>query len=145
MLRNDLGRYLPRLAALVLLFGLSLEVTARLEDWVRYRTPVLSRYRSQSDLIVRDEAGAHGRPNSRFQKWAINNLGLRGPDLAVAKGAATYRIATLGASETFGLYESPHLEFPRQLEDTLNRIVRSGEFCGSAIHRVEVLNASMPG
>lgn len=145
MLPHDLGKSVARVAALLLLFGLSLEVTARLEDWVRYRTPVLSRYRSQADLIVRDESGTHGRPNARFQKWTINNLGLRGPDLALTKGSESYRIATIGASETFGLYESPHHEFPRQLEDSLNRMVRSRDLCESAIHRVEVLNASMPG
>jgi hypothetical protein len=141
----DLGKSLPRLIALLLLFGLSLELTARFEDWVRYRTPVFSRYRSQGDLIVRDRTGSHGRPNSRFQKWQINNLGLRGPDLAVTKGRNSYRIATVGASETFGLYESPDREFPRQLEDSLNRMIRSREFCGSSIQRVDVLNASMPG
>ncbi len=142
---NNLGGWLARLATLMLLFAFSLEITTRIEEWVRFRTPLLTRYRSQLDLIVRDEQGAHGRPNARFRKWEINNLGLRGPQLSSAKAPGVYRIATLGASETFGLYESPHHEFPRQLEDILNRAVRNGGLCGSIIRQVEVLNAALPG
>jgi hypothetical protein len=142
---NNLGRWLGRLATLMPLFALSLEITTRIEEWVRFRTPLLTRYRSQFDLIVRDEHGTHGRPNSRFQKWEMNSLGLRGPEVSLAKAPGVYRIATLGASETFGLYESPDHEFPRQLQKILNRDVRRGRLCGSSIRKVEVLNAALPG
>src|SRR5688572_1791295 len=108
-----------RWGMLALVFVVVLEMTARAEDWVRYRTPFLSRLREQGELMVRDRVGAHGRPNARYMKWAMNSLGMRGPEVPIAKAPGTIRVATVGASETFGLYESPDREFPRQLEDSL--------------------------
>jgi len=140
-----LGRLLLRLAGLVLLFGASVEITSRVEDWVRFRTPLLSPYRSQVDLMVRDKDGMHARPNSRFQKWVINNLGFRGPDAAPVKPPGTFRIVVAGASETFGLYEAPDHEYPRQLEDTLKAMLQQTQACDGVIQRFEVLNAAFPG
>src|SRR5580704_16764560 len=62
---------------------------------------------------------------------------MRGPDIPLAKPPGTLRVVTAGASETFGLYESPDREFPRQLEDTLR-----ARLCGDP---VEVLNAAIFG
>lgn len=130
-------------AALLLPLGLAvLELTVRLEEWVQYRTPLLSPVRSQSDLIMRDEDGAHGRPNVRFRNWEMNALGMRGPAATAAKPANTFRVIAVGASETFGLYESAGHEFPRQLEDSLNQ--RAAR-CTAGAPRFEVLNAAMPG
>lgn len=108
------------------------EVAARVEDLLRYGTPLLSPYRSQSDLAMRDALGMHGRPGARFQKWILNNLGTRGPDAPPTPAAGVRRVVTVGASETFGLYESPGHEFPRQLADSLGA-------------GYDVLNAAMPG
>lgn len=126
---------------MLVLFGVTLEAACRVEDWVRYRTPLLSRARSQEDLLVRDADGAHGRANARFQKWVMNGLGMRGPEASVQKAPGTHRIITVGASETYGLYESADAEFPRQLEDSLRTAAAR---CGPA-PRMEVLNAGMPG
>ena len=128
---------------LLVLFGICAEVASRIEDRIRFGTPFLSRYRSQADLVVRDRDGAHGRPNARFQKWRLNNLGLRGPDVSVEKAPGTIRVVTLGASETFGLSETAGREYPRQLEDSLN--ARAVLACGDEALRFEVLNAAMPG
>lgn len=128
---------------LVLLFGICAEVAARIEDRVRFGTPFLSRYRSQGDLVMRDRDGAAGRPDARFQKWRLNNLGLRGPDVTVEKAPGTVRVIALGASETFGLSETAGREYPRQLEDSLN--ARAGVACGGEALRFEVLNAALPG
>jgi hypothetical protein len=133
-------------AALAVLFVAALELTARQEDWVRYGTPVFSRIRDQSDLMVRDRAGAHGRPGARYMKWVMNDLGMRGPAAPAEKAPATVRIATVGASETFGLYESPDREFPRQLEDSLRTLPLAGGLCRPGdVARFEVLNAAIPG
>ena len=74
-----------RRAALVVVlagvFGLVFELTARVEDLIRYGTPIFSPFTSQMDLIVRDEHGARGRPNGRFQKWVLNDIGTRGPNV----------------------------------------------------------------
>lgn len=130
---------------LVAICGTSLETAARVEDWVRYRTPFWSPFTSETDLIVRDAEGMHGRPGARYRKWSMNALGLRGPEIPLVKRLGTVRVVTAGASETFGLYESPGNEFPRQLEDTLNARLAAGA-CGNRAPRAfEVLNAALPG
>jgi hypothetical protein len=86
----------------------------------------------------------HGRPGGRFQKWSLNAFGLRGPEVSLAKPANVLRVVTAGASETFGLYESPGREYPRQLEDTLNvRLADHRTVCRE--WHAQVLNAAMPG
>jgi hypothetical protein len=133
-----------RAAAILLIIGLAFEVTTRVEDWIRFRTPFLSPYRSQMDLFERDDDGIRGRPGARFGKWIMNNLGTRGPEVSVPKPAHVIRVAALGASETFGLYESPDREFPRQLEGLLQRSV-AVENCPPVVRRFEVINAAIPG
>jgi hypothetical protein len=130
--------------ALAVLFAFSLEAACRIEDWVQFRTPIFARERSQQDLLVRDALGMHGRPGGRFQKWSLNAFGMRGPEVSQAKPARVIRVVTAGASETFGLYESPGREYPRQLEDTLNARLRDLPIaCGK--WSAQVLNAAMPG
>jgi hypothetical protein len=135
-------------AAIVLVFALVLELTCRIEDWIMYRMPIISRYASLNDLVIRDADGMHGRPNARFEKWVINSLGTRGPEATALPAAGTIRVFTVGASETFGLRESPEREFPRQLEDSLNARVARGE-CHEQSDgprlRFEVLNAAFAG
>jgi hypothetical protein len=129
---------------LALLFLVGLEAASRIDDWFRFRTPLFARERSESDLLIRDALGMHGRPNGRFEKWSLNSLGMRGPEVPRNKPPGVLRVVTSGASETFGLYESPGKEYPRQLEDSLNaRLQREGGVCG--LERAEVLNAAMPG
>lgn len=123
-------------AALAIVCALAVEIGARVDDALRFGTPFWSPIESEGDLLVRDASGEHGRPHARYGKWVINNVGMRGPDVALAKPPGTVRVVTAGASETFGLYESPDHEFPRQLEDTLRA------HCGP---RVEVLNAAIFG
>ncbi len=130
--------------ALPIVFAFSLEAACRIEDWVEFRTPLLARERSQEDLLVRDALGMHGRPGGHFQKWSLNAFGMRGPEVPLAKSADAVRVVTVGASETFGLYESPGLEYPRQLEDTLNaHLKRLPSACEQS--HAQVLNAAMPG
>jgi hypothetical protein len=142
------ARTIARWTALALLFLVTLEVTCRIDDWVRFRTPLHSPITSQVDLMVRDQDGIHGLPNARFQKWAMYAIGMRGPEASLAKPPGTVRIVVIGASETFGLYESPGKEFPRQLEDTLGRWLArrsEGGGCTTKPARAEVLNAALPG
>jgi hypothetical protein len=138
------GALVARGAALGAVFLVALEVTCRVDDLIRFGTPMLSPFTSQADLMVRDELGAHGRPGSRFQKWVMNDLGMRGPEAAPVPAPGTLRVVTAGASETFGLYESPDREYPRQLEDSLRAALGA---CGdsAAPARAEVLNAALPG
>ena len=128
----------------LLVILLVMELTCRVEDWVMYRTPLLSRVSSISDLVVRDADGMHGRPNMSFQRWTMNNLGMRGPDATVVTPPNTIRVITAGASETFGQRESANREYPRQLEDSLRAEVQRGA-CGTSAPQFEVLNAAFAG
>lgn len=136
-------RWAPRIAYAAVFLG-ALELACRVEDWVTYGTPLTSRYTSQVDLMTRDRDGVHGRPHARYQKWVMNGLGMRGPEASVTAPTGVRRIVTAGASETFGLAESPGREYPRQLEDSLT--ASGSAACGGAPSRaVQVLNAAMPG
>lgn len=127
-----------------LVFVVILELSCRVEDWITYRTPLASRAASLNDLVIRDADGMHGRANVRLQKWKMNSLGTRGPEASTTPAVGTLRVIAVGASETFGLRESPDREYPRQLEDSLNaRVSRGG--CGNASMHFEVLNAGFAG
>jgi len=117
----------------VILIFAAVELTVRIEDRLRWGTPMTASAVGLSDLTVVDEAGRHPLALSAYRKWKINSIGTRGPE-PDSTGAAP-RVLVLGASETFGLYESPDKEYPRQLGDSLR----------AAGCRVDVLNAAFPG
>jgi lysophospholipase L1-like esterase len=117
------------LAALVLF---ALEVCARLDDYVTFGASPLGPY-NQESLYEVDDLGKRGKPFGRFEKWRLNSLGFRGPEL----NSARMRVVAIGASETFGLYEKEGGEFPRRLEEELNK--------GSSGKDVEVVNVAYPG
>ena len=121
----------------------ALELATRLEDRIRFGTPVASNFTDQADLIVNDRDGMHGRPNARFRKFVLNNHGFRGPDITEVPAPGHRRIFAVGASETFGLGESPGREYPRQLEDSLG--ARDGLKRQLGIDRFEVVNGAMLG
>jgi len=129
-------------AALCVMFGVTAEIACRIEDRLRFGMPLFTPITSHVDLMVRDADGIHGRPNARFEKWSMNALGTRGPAAALVKSDSTARVVVVGASETFGLYESPDREYPRQLEDSLNHFIAKRR---CPIRRFEVLNAALPG
>ncbi|MEO5799545.1 MAG: hypothetical protein ABIZ70_12620, partial [Gemmatimonadales bacterium] len=134
------GRWLRRgVAAVVLLLLLlvAAEAMVRLEDWIRFRTPIGKSLKDQSELTELDATGRHPVPGSRFGKWHINAVGTRGPEADPARAGA--RVLMLGASETFGLYESPDHEYPRQLADSLDR---SG--CAADVLNAGFIGMSLP-
>jgi lysophospholipase L1-like esterase len=99
----------------LVVFVVVLEVCARVDDVVTYDAPFWGTY-NDDILLQRDSIGKWGRPGARYAKWQLNSLGYRGPELR----PGSIRVLTMGASETFGLYEAPGEEFPRQLERDLN-------------------------
>jgi lysophospholipase L1-like esterase len=80
-----------------------------------------------------DRIGKWGKPGARYERWQLNSLGYRGPELR----PGTVRIVCFGASETFGLYEGLDKEYPRQLERNLNKLAGGDIF--------QVVNAAYPG
>jgi hypothetical protein len=134
---------LLEVVALAVVAFAALELATRLEDRIRFGTPMLSNFTDQADLIVNDRDGMHGRPNARFRKFVLNNHGFRGPDITERPAAGTTRVFAVGASETFGLGESPGREYPRQLEDSL--AAREGLGRQLGVDRFEVVNGAMLG
>lgn len=135
----NLRRAAAGLGLLVLLL-LAAELTIRVEDWVRFRTPLGPSLKDQSELSVLDATGRHPAPGSSYSKWQINSVGTRGPEPDPDKAAT--RVLVVGASETFGLYESPNREYPRQLADSLDAShcpadVLNAGFIGMSLPTVE--------
>jgi lysophospholipase L1-like esterase len=115
-------------------FAISAEVTCRIDDLVRKDVPLLASPDRDRGLTINDGQITRGRPNGRYEKWRLNSYGFRGPEIERRPVPGKTRVLILGASESFGLYESDDQEFPRQLE---RRLDEHGNF--------EVINAAMPG
>ena len=80
--------------------------------------------------------GYGGRPNAKFEKWEINSQGFRSGEISQEKPSHEIRILVMGASETFGIYESPSHAFPELLDEYLNRV-----FPGC----YKIINTGFPG
>lgn len=113
---------------------LTLELAARLDDWLAYGAPLLGSY-NIDQLFRVTPAGLRGVPHGRYAKWQLNSAGYRGPEIRSDDGQI--RVVTYGASETFGIYEDAGQEFPRVLERDLNAAGTGTRF--------EVVNAALPG
>lgn len=100
-------------------FGLTMEVCARVDDKIKYNAPFFKTYSAQQLRTIDSEGLNCNVPNARFEKWKINRLGFRGPEIAIGKPKDKARIACMGTSETFGLFESSGKEWPAQLMDIL--------------------------
>ena len=129
-----LTRRAGRALFLVLLFAATLEVCTRVEAWWRWDAPFWGPYSSEI-LRTTDEIGTRNRPGARFEKWAINSAGFRGPELRVEKAPGVVRVGVAGASEMFGLYESPDKDVTAQLREQLS----------AAPGRFEVVNLAAAG
>ncbi len=128
-------RLLRRVVLAVIVMMAAAEACSRLDDWIFLDVPFCANPDREHDLTVHDEHGLHGRPNGHFRKWHLNAFGFRGPQIEERPAPGSTRILILGASETFGLYESANKEYPAQLAEDLRR---EGP-------RVEVINAAMAG
>jgi hypothetical protein len=120
---------------LCLLFLATLEVCTRVEAWWRWDAPFWGPYSSEM-LRTTDEIGTRNRPGARFEKWVINSAGFRGPELQLEKAPGVVRVGVVGASEVFGLYESPDEDVTAQLRQQLS---------ASAPGRFEVVNLAAAG
>jgi hypothetical protein len=113
-------RRIAWLALIALVAVVAGEAMARVDDAIRMGTPLLASP-AHSDLMMHDSLGIRGRPNAHFQKWKLNGEGFRSPETSKAPAAGCERVVVMGASETFGYYESEGKEFPAQLADSLAR------------------------
>lgn len=122
---------LIRFLGFMIFVGLGAEFGARLDDRLFENVPMLANPRYE-DLITHDELGRHGKPFAKFKKWRLNNFGFRGPDTQLETIRGCRRVMILGASESFGLYESPDAEYPALLR-------QDNDSC------VEILNTAIAG
>jgi lysophospholipase L1-like esterase len=119
---------------LFLVVLLTAELGARVDDWLHRGVPLLANPSAEYNLQVQDTNGTiRGRPFGQYKRWKLNEFGFRSPPMTKEPTEGRVRVAVLGASETFGLYESAGGEMPAQLARELN---------GEA---VEVFNASITG
>jgi lysophospholipase L1-like esterase len=107
------------------------ELAARIDDFWRERAQLFSPY-SINTLFQSSKLGKEGVPYAKYAKWQMNSLGFRGPEPVKNRE----NILVFGASESFGLYESPDHEYPRVTEKILN------EATGD---RFNVINTAIPG
>ncbi len=119
----------------VLAFLFALELSTRIDQAIGFDVPLLGIYSYDHVLFEHDEYGVRGRPHARYEKWALNGLGLRGPEAEAKPTPGRMRVVALGASETFGLFESEGHEWPRVLE---RELIASGR-------QAEVLNGALAG
>jgi hypothetical protein len=124
-----------RAAGIAALFVLVLEVCARIDDAIAWDAPLLAPY-SHDLLTVRDSLGVRNRAGYRYEKWSINSLGFRGREVASVPATGVERIVVLGASETFGLFEGEHGDYPAQLGARLDSLAPA---------RFDVVNAARAG
>ena len=113
----------------------TVELSCRVEQWFLYGAPLWGMYSYDTALFTVDEFGIRGKANGVYEKWRLNSFGFRGPEIHAQKNPQQLRVVCIGASETFGLYESPGYEWPRQLESLLS----------SGGVDAEVVNAAMAG
>jgi hypothetical protein len=111
---------------------ITLEACTRIDDLLTAGASPFAAY-NELTIYTTDKLGRIGKPFARYLKWQLNSLGYRGPELVPGR----IRIACLGASETFGLFESPGNEYPRQLERRLNALTGTPRF--------DIVNASYVG
>jgi hypothetical protein len=122
-----------RCLLLLTIVGVTAEIAARADDWWFQGVPFFATP-SYNDLFMVDETGLRrGKPNAHFQKWQMNSFGFRSPEMTRLPDAGTHRVVLLGASEAFGLYESPGNDIAAQL----NKLGRP--------YGMEVVNAALPG
>lgn len=120
-----------RWVAYSLIFLLTLEALARLDDWVREGAPLTGNHDIDTVFVSAPGVKA-GKPGAHFGKWQMNSLGFRGPEPI----AGRRNILVYGASESFGIYEGPDQEYPRQLARLLD---------AAQPDTYNVLNAAVPG
>ena len=125
-------KLLVRLALFGALFVVLLEIIARAEDSIRYGAPFTGHYYLEGIRGVDDRGTYRCAENARYKHFELGEHGFRVTP-HIDNGEAT--LVWLGASEAFGLYETPGEDVANQLERRFAEERRS----------VEVVNASCFG
>ena len=130
--RNYL-RSVIHLFVLVCVGAVTAEFTARVDDWWFKDTPFWSKPAYDDLFMIDGDGQRRGKPDAHYQKWQMNSYGFRNAQISREPEDHTERVILLGASETFGLYESPGKEFAAQLAEL------------TLPYGIEIVNAALPG
>ena len=123
---------LLKLAGFGVAFIVLLEVIARAEDSIRYDAPFLGHYHLEGIRGTDSRGTSRCAANTRFKHFILGEHGFR---VTPTITEADKTLVWLGASEAFGLYESPGEDIANQLEQS---------FAESGIS-INVVNASCFG
>lgn len=117
------------------LFILVLELLARTEDSVRFDAPFWGHYHLEGIRGVDDRGTRRCAANTRYKHFRLGEHGFR-ETLTKQAGAQTF--VWLGASEAFGLYETPGEDVANQLERNLDRKGRDVDVVNAACFGLNV-------
>ena len=104
---------LLKLLAFSVIFLVLLELIARGEDTIRYDAPFWGDYHLEGIRGVDSRGTVRCEANSRYKHFILGEHGFR---LTPAIENGDEQLVWLGASEAFGLYESPGMDIANQLE-----------------------------
>jgi hypothetical protein len=110
------------------------EVGARLDDKIFDGLPFFANLSYQALYHTDADGFRVPHPGALWKKVRLNNLGMRGKDVAAQRHDGCQRIMFLGASETFGDPSAADAEYPAQLGTILSKT-----------QCVEILNPALPG
>ena len=109
-------KILLKLACFGLAFVVLLELIARAEDSIRFDAPFWGHYHLEGIRATDDRGTSRCAANARYKHFELGEHGFR---LTPRITEADRTLVWLGASEAFGLYESPGQDIANQLEQTL--------------------------
>lgn len=115
-----------------MLFVIILELVARTEDTVRYDAPFWGHYHLEGIRGLDERGTRRCAPNQRYKHFRLGEHGFRQTEY---KRSGKKTFVWLGASEAFGLYETPGEDVANQLE---RHFVRLGQ-------DIDVVNAACFG
>ncbi len=102
-----------KLAGFGLVFIVLLELIARAEDTLRYEAPFTGHYHLEGIRTFDERGTFRCAPNARYKHFILGDHGFRVTPLVED---ASQTMVWLGASEAFGLYETPGEDVANQLE-----------------------------
>ena len=117
MTRQRARWYLPPLLIIAFLAGA--ELSARLDDLIRYGVPLFAAPSVSYDLVIRDSATIRGRPYGRYELTQLNGAGFRGAPISPVPPVGCARIIVLGASESIVGGEEVGTDYPARMEEAL--------------------------
>jgi lysophospholipase L1-like esterase len=115
------------------LFFLSAELVTRVQDWRLHDVPFKATPDTNSELKTRVNGLLMGRPQASFGKYQLDSNGFREVAGAATVPADCPRIFLIGASETFGVFESPGKEYASVLQRKLNAAHRCLRLVNTAV------------